>query len=124
MPVNRVYRARIKHLQKQKKGTQTSWKDRFPTLTVNDADAAVRAVQIGRLWTRDKIKKAQQNDEDIEPVLTAKAEGRSKPRGDDLHGMTYLRGLISVENVKHRRPRLDAETRRLNNPSSEQKIKR
>ena len=119
MPVNRVYRARIKHLQKQKKGTQTSWKDRFPTLTVNDADAAVRAVQIGRLWTRDKIKKAQQNDEDIEPVLTAKAEGRSKPRGDDLHGMTYLRGLISVENVKHRRPRLDAETRRLNNHSSE-----
>ena len=43
------------------------------------------------------MRQAQQNDEDIAPVLTAKVEGRSKPHGDDLHGMTAPARLIVKE---------------------------
>ena len=68
--------------------TQTSWKDRLPASTMNDADAVIRTVQIRQLWTRNERKQAQQNDEEIVPVLAAKMEGRNKPHGDDLHGIT------------------------------------
>ena len=77
--------------------TQTSWKDRLPASMENDADAAVRAVQIGQLWTRDEMKQAQQDDEDIAPVLAAKTEGRSKPHGDELHGITAPARLLIKE---------------------------
>ena len=43
------------------------------------------------------MKQAQQDDEDIAPVLAAKTEGRSKPHGDDLHGITAPARLLVKE---------------------------